>query len=141
MYGWDASASFSILAPCLDMDDYRYHAVLGFISSVGGTILLLDSVSSPFLPFLLLFAHFLATLSAPLFIITSRVLASAPPRYEQYRYRGDLITGMRENMADSSTKHFVKHVQKPLEHSQNFSTSLFIFLFAFYFLFLHSFSS
>ena len=35
-YGLDASASFSILAPCLDMDDYRYHAMLGFITSVGG---------------------------------------------------------------------------------------------------------
>lgn len=35
-HGLDASTNFSILAPCLDMDDYRYHTVLGFITSVGG---------------------------------------------------------------------------------------------------------
>lgn len=35
-FGLDSSASFGILAPCLDMDAYRYHALVGLITSVGG---------------------------------------------------------------------------------------------------------
>lgn len=35
-FGLDASASFRKLAPCLDLEVYRYHALVGFITSVGG---------------------------------------------------------------------------------------------------------
>lgn len=34
--GVDASSNFRILTPCLDLDTYRYHVLLGYVVSVGG---------------------------------------------------------------------------------------------------------
>lgn len=47
--GLDASSSYSILAPCLEMDSYRYHATVGFVTSVGGMGKNVSDISTKFL--------------------------------------------------------------------------------------------